>query len=119
MAKSAPLPIVAQDRPRVTSNPAVPAAPNAEPMGFFTDTTVCIGCKACEVACKSWNLLPAAEGGVNEMSGDSYDNTRRLDGIHWRHVKFIEQFPTPYDGRWLLMSDVCKHCVQAGCLEVC
>lgn len=92
---------------------------DAEPMGFFTDTTICIGCKACEVACKNWNQLPAADGGVWEMSGDSYDNTRRLDGIHWRHVKFVEQFPTPYDGRWLLMSDVCKHCVQAGCLEVC
>jgi formate dehydrogenase iron-sulfur subunit len=57
---------------------------------------------------------------MNTLSGDSYDNTRRLDGIHWRHVKFIEQFTEDRkDGRWLLMSDVCKHCVQAGCLEVC
>jgi len=92
----------------------------AEPMGFFTDTTVCIGCKACEVACKQWNQLPAADGGQNTLSGDSYDNTRRLDGTHWRHVQFIEQFDeSRNDGRWLLMSDVCKHCVQAGCLEVC
>src|SRR5947199_4713829 len=91
----------------------------AETMGFFTDTTVCIGCKACEVACKEWNQLPAENGGVRELSGDSYDNTRKLDGIHWRHVRFIEQFKGPYDGRWLMMSDVCKHCVQAGCLEVC
>jgi formate dehydrogenase iron-sulfur subunit len=54
------------------------------------------------------------------MSGDSYDNTQKLDGIHWRHVKFVEQFnETRIDGRWLMMSDVCKHCVQAGCLEVC
>ena len=90
-----------------------------EPVGFFTDTTVCIGCKACEVACKEWNQLPAENGGIRELSGDSYDNTRRLDGIHWRHVRFIEQFKGPYDGRWLMMSDVCKHCVQAGCLEVC
>jgi formate dehydrogenase iron-sulfur subunit len=92
----------------------------AEPMGFFTDTTVCIGCKACEVACKEWNQLPAADGGAPTLSGDSYDNTRRLDGTHWRHVAFVEQFsPDRRDGRWLLMSDVCKHCVQAGCLEVC
>ena len=92
----------------------------AQPMGFFTDTTVCIGCKACEVACKEWNQLPAANGGQNTLSGDSYDNTRRLDGTHWRHVQFIEQFDEDRkDGRWLLMSDVCKHCVQAGCLEVC
>ncbi len=91
-----------------------------EPMGFYTDTTVCIGCKACEVACKEWNQLPSTNGGANTMSGDSYDNTRRLDGIHWRHVKFVEQFNQDRsEGRWLLMSDVCKHCVQAGCLEVC
>jgi formate dehydrogenase iron-sulfur subunit len=91
-----------------------------EPMGFFTDTTVCIGCKACEVACKEWNQLPATNGGVSTLSGDSYDNTRKLDGIHWRHVKFVEQFtPDRNEGRWLLMSDVCKHCVRAGCLEVC
>ncbi len=92
----------------------------AEPMGFYTDTTVCIGCKACEVACKEWNQLPATKGGENTLSGNSYDNTRRLDGIHWRHVKFIEQFtPDRAQGRWLMMSDVCKHCVQAGCLEIC
>ncbi len=92
----------------------------AQAMGFFTDTTVCIGCKACEVACKEWNQLPAANGGANTLSGDSYDNTRRLDGIHWRHVRFVEQFtPDRSEGRWLLMSDVCKHCVRAGCLEVC
>src|SRR2546421_5814878 len=91
-----------------------------EPMGFYTDTTVCIGCKACEVACKEWNQLPSTNGGVNTLSGDSYDNTRRLDGTHWRHVKFIEQFTEDRkDGRWLLMSDVCKHCVHAPCLEVC
>jgi formate dehydrogenase iron-sulfur subunit len=95
----------------------------AQAMGFFTDTTLCIGCKACEVACKEWNQLPAMNGGANTLSGDSYDNTRELNGINWRHVKFIEQFdatdPHRTDGRWLLMSDVCKHCVEAACLEVC
>jgi formate dehydrogenase iron-sulfur subunit len=92
----------------------------AEAMGFYTDTTVCIGCKACEVACKQWNQLPSTGGGRHEMSGDSYDNTRRLDGEHWRHVKFIEQFSEDRsEGRWLMMSDVCKHCVRAPCLEVC
>ncbi len=92
----------------------------AEPMGFYTDTTVCIGCKACEVACKEWNQLPARASGKLELSGLSYDNTVRLDGEHWRHVKFIEQFSEDRkQGRWLMMSDVCKHCVQAGCLEVC
>jgi formate dehydrogenase iron-sulfur subunit len=94
--------------------------------GFYTDTTVCIGCKACQAACHQWNELPALEGGRTELTGDSYDNTGRLNAVDWRHVRFIEQFPEDrrQDGflkgsRWLMMSDVCKHCVRAGCLEVC
>ena len=58
--------------------------------GFYTDTTVCIGCKACEVACKQWNQLPA-DG--FDWTGNSYDNTGELSATSWRHVKFIEQFP--------------------------
>src|SRR3954454_2413247 len=100
----------------------------AEAVGFYTDTTVCIGCKACQVACHQWNDLPA--GGTYEkgryslpvLSGDSYDNTRRLSDVNWRHVKFIEQFsldPNRSQAAWLMMSDVCKHCVHAPCLDVC
>jgi formate dehydrogenase iron-sulfur subunit len=95
----------------------------AEPVGFYTDTTVCIGCKACQVACHQWNDLPA--GGRVELpvlSGDSYDNTVSFSDVNWRHVKFIEQFspdPNRSEAAWLMMSDVCKHCVHAPCLEVC
>jgi formate dehydrogenase iron-sulfur subunit len=93
-------------------------------MGFFTDTSVCIGCKACEVACKEWNLIP--EDG-RELTGMSYDNTVQLDANSWRHVAFVEQTkPLQVDGddggtslRWLMESDVCKHCTHAACLDVC
>ena len=136
--------------------------------GFFTDTTLCIGCKACEVACKQWNQLPAED---YDFTGMSYDNTKQLGATTWRHVAFVEQFDG--DGRfhglgqaalagatgagdmgvgasaitgnirdasassgllqttqrevggfltgnrWLMMSDVCKHCENAGCLQAC
>jgi formate dehydrogenase iron-sulfur subunit len=127
-------------------------------MGFFTDTSVCIGCKACEVACKEWNHVP--EDGL-AFTGMSYDNTVGLGADTWRHVAFIEQrkplaaqdvgvshagvdvfalaaqgsgtppeqagmTPTTpgadgADGslRWLMASDVCKHCTHAACLDVC
>src|SRR5215813_15519578 len=142
-------------------------------MGFFTDTSVCIGCKACEVACKEWNSVP--EDGL-ELTGMSYDNTQGLGADTWRHVAFIEQrkplggqepgvghqdldvfdaarhlgtspsspgpgatvpppgsapagapsgavSPVSPDGRtelrWLMASDVCKHCTHAACLDVC
>jgi formate dehydrogenase iron-sulfur subunit len=114
--------------------------------GFFTDTTLCIGCKACEVACKEWNELPA-DGYA--FTGHSYDNTGELNGTTWRHVAFVEQLrsgagaaspqpqvPAPRAepqnvvtgdhqvvradaGRWLMESDVCKHCTHAACLDVC
>ena len=91
-------------------------------VGFLTDTTLCIGCKACEVACKQWNQLPM--DGL-AFSGRSYDNTGDLGATTWRHVAFVEQIgdqdgrrPTtlqPFQSNWLMMSDVCKHCVRAGC----
>jgi formate dehydrogenase iron-sulfur subunit len=93
-----------------------------ERVGFFTDTSVCIGCKACEVACKEWNLVP--EDGL-VWTGESYDNTSELGANTWRHVAFIEQNePLRGDGepdalRWLMSSDVCKHCTHAACLDVC
>jgi formate dehydrogenase iron-sulfur subunit len=85
-------------------------------IGFFTDTSVCIGCKACEVACKEWNLVP--EDGL-VFTGDSYDNTGALGANTWRHVAFIEQGGDGDPLRWLMSSDVCKHCTHAACLDVC
>lgn len=91
--------------------------PRVEPVGFFTDTTLCIGCKACEVACKQWNQLPSE---VKPWTGNSYDNTGELSSTTWRHVLFVEQIAiNRLAPRWLLMSDVCKHCANAPCLEVC
>jgi formate dehydrogenase iron-sulfur subunit len=96
-------------------------------VGFFTDTSVCIGCKACEVACKEWNVIP--EDGL-VWTGESYDNTSALGANSWRHVAFVEQRkPLLLEGetaaldeeplRWLMSSDVCKHCTHAACLDVC
>jgi formate dehydrogenase iron-sulfur subunit len=115
-----------------------PMAPQAA-MGFFTDTSICIGCKACEIACKQWNQLPANEP---LWTGSSYDNTGQLSATTWRHVLFIEHFERPdipliqpdtallpdsqstavpffNSDRWLMQSDVCKHCANAPCLEAC
>jgi formate dehydrogenase iron-sulfur subunit len=94
-----------------------------EAYGFFTDTSVCIGCKACEVACKEWNQLPEKEDELGFL-GKSLDNTGELNGSNWRHVQFIDNVEdaTMSEGNgkaFLLMSDVCKHCKHASCLEVC
>src|SRR5215475_7054905 len=128
-----PLDDVSADAGYATGHPAR--------VGFFTDTSVCIGCKACEVACKEWNGLPDPESDLLTLTGMSYDNTGALGSESWRHVAFIEQavppasalsrdadgdliISAPLDGdagatRWLMASDVCKHCTHAGCLDVC
>ncbi|MGW8376604.1 4Fe-4S dicluster domain-containing protein [Streptomyces sp. ODS28] len=136
-------------------DPAGDAGHDAPPSraGFFTDTSVCIGCKACEVACKEWNAIP--EDGLS-LTGMSYDNSEGLGASTWRHVAFIEQSrpvaqggpgaaglpeapdhggvdalamassgssgpgsEQPGELRWLMSSDVCKHCTHAACLDVC
>jgi formate dehydrogenase iron-sulfur subunit len=154
------------------AGPTDPAAdarwPDAKPRkGFFTDTSICIGCKACEVACKEWNHNP--RDGDLDLLESSYDNTGALGASTWRHVAFIEQGgerisearatgralvdlgmpgvgppaaggtqaadgalasgtvpagapempPDTPEFRWLMSSDVCKHCTHAGCLDVC
>ena len=98
--------------------------PAAQPrMGFFTDTSICIGCKACEVACKEYHELAADDVAFR---GWSMDNTGGLGADTWRHVAFVEQRRPPLASadapealRWLMASDVCKHCTDAACLEVC
>jgi formate dehydrogenase iron-sulfur subunit len=112
-----------------SDDPAASAGWGEHPprVGFFTDTSLCIGCKACEVACKEWNGIP--EDGLN-WGARSHDNSGTLGADTWRHVEFIEQrhplsghesnFQRESEGfRWLMASDVCKHCTHAACLDVC
>jgi formate dehydrogenase iron-sulfur subunit len=111
-----------------SSSGSAPAQPPKDPaassgwlehpprMGFFTDTSVCIGCKACEVACKEWNAIP--DGGLT-LTGMSFDNTAHLGADTWRHVAFVERSDDNGEFRWLMSSDVCKHCTEAACLDVC
>ena len=71
--------------------------------GFFTDTSVCIGCKACEVACKEWNQLPGNE----PASRRRLRQHGQLDAQNWRHVKFIDNVPdeTMSDGQRQGLAD--------------
>jgi formate dehydrogenase iron-sulfur subunit len=87
----------------------------ARTLAMFTDTSLCIGCRACQVACKQWNELPSEQP---EWTG-SYQNHSTFTDKTYRLVRFIEKPQANGELSWLLMSDVCKHCAQAGCLEAC
>ena len=113
--------LLAGPEPHVAADAGYEQPPQRK--GFFTDTSVCIGCKACEVACKEWNQVPDDMGG---FTGMSFDNTIGLGANSWRHVAFIEQPRVEEEEdaeagsvRWLMSSDVCKHCTHAACLDVC
>src|SRR5258708_11067751 len=71
-------------------------------MGFFADSRLCIGCKACEIACKQWNQLPASDP---VWTGSSYDNTGQLSATTWRHVQFIEHIGRRDNGRNAYIDD--------------
>lgn len=97
--------------------------------GLFVDSSLCIGCKACQVACKEWNQLGGTPERFQEVgdrltavnfTGNSYDNTTHLTAYDWRHVRFIEHFSADRaTAAWYMISDSCKHCTQAGCMDVC
>ncbi|MDA1017297.1 MAG: 4Fe-4S dicluster domain-containing protein [Planctomycetota bacterium] len=101
--------------------------------GFFMDPTLCIGCNACELACQVWNELPPSvpttdrRGSDFAWSGGCDDNTRALGASSWRHVKSLEvdENVGPQDTGpevavgWTFLSDSCRHCEVAGCLEAC
>src|SRR6266536_5448304 len=87
----------------------------ARTLAMFTDTSLCIGCRACQVACKQWNELPVEEP---EWTG-TYQNHANFTDKTYRLVRFIEKKDERDALQWHLMSDVCKHCAQAGCLDAC
>jgi len=81
---------------------------------FMIDTSLCIACRSCQVACKQWNKLPA-EATVN--SG-SYENPPQLTAYLHNKIEFIE---TEENGefKWLFLNKRCLHCSEAGCMKVC
>ncbi len=80
---------------------------------IFIDTTVCTGCRGCQVACKQWHDLPAEE----TRNTGTYQNPADLSFNTYKLVRMSEQV---VDGRlrWLFFPEQCRHCVDAPCLEV-
>jgi formate dehydrogenase beta subunit len=80
----------------------------------YIDTSTCIGCKACEVACQEWNDLAP----VPTQQTGSYQTLPTLHAQFWNLIRFDER---EVDGRfaWLMRKDQCMHCEEPGCLEAC
>jgi formate dehydrogenase iron-sulfur subunit len=80
----------------------------------YIDTTTCIGCKACEVACQEWNDLAPVE--THQVG--TYQTLPTLHARYWNLIRFNER---DFDGGivWLMRKDQCMHCDEPGCLEAC
>jgi len=78
------------------------------------DTSTCIGCKACEVACQEWNDLPSTK----TVQDGSYQTLPTMNAVFWNLIKFNE---VEVDGQfaWLMRKDQCMHCADPGCLKAC
>ena len=79
------------------------------------DTTTCIGCKACEVACQEWNDLPAE----TTVQIGSYQTLPETTPNLWNLIKFNEYESSDGAFHWLLRKDQCMHCADPGCLTAC
>lgn len=81
---------------------------------MLIDTSKCVGCRACQTACKQWNQLPAEK---TEFTG-SYENPPRFSPVTWTKIAFREY---EVNGRvkWYFTKLGCMHCVDAACIKVC
>src|SRR5579862_8837836 len=80
----------------------------------YIDTSTCIGCKACEVACQQWNDLPVAQ----TTQVGTYQTMPTMQANYWNLIKFRE-VDTDNGFAWLMRKDQCMHCADPGCLEAC
>lgn len=76
---------------------------------------VCIGCRGCQTACKSWNQLP---GTATKNSG-TYQNPPDLNADAYNIIRFSEVPSDANPVRWLFVSRRCMHCGDAGCMKIC
>jgi len=92
-----------------------PSVRNQEAVAKLIDTTKCIGCKACQVACSEWNEL-RDEVGHNH---GTYDNPQDLSAETWTLMRFTEHETDAGNLEWLIRKDGCMHCAEPGCLAAC
>jgi formate dehydrogenase iron-sulfur subunit len=85
---------------------------------FLVDMTRCIGCRACQVACKQWNNLPAED--TVFFGGQEYTNPKSLSAITYNHVVFSGlDRSNPAKPVWNVMHKKCYHCEEPNCIAVC
>jgi formate dehydrogenase iron-sulfur subunit len=117
---------------RIPPSPAIPISPSpnvpllqqpvpAGPLGILYDTTKCIGCRACQMACKRWNNLPAEPQDAVIVPAEAqnltkiYDTPQNLSADTWTLIKLNKISDTDYH----FINYQCQHCADAACVTVC
>jgi formate dehydrogenase beta subunit len=96
-----------------TASPS-PAVRTAPTIAKLIDTSTCIGCKACEVACQEWNDLPPE----TTVQIGTYQTLPTTTANFWNLIKFNEH-EEQGSFHWLMRKDQCMHCADPGCLAAC
>jgi len=111
---------------RISASPSPAAGVREAPQVVkLIDTTTCIGCKACEVACQEWNDLLGIDGMVEPAPAHlgAYQTQPDLSANFWNLIRFNEHVEKQADGsetiHWLMAKDQCMHCADPGCLKAC
>ena len=92
------------------------STPALKPKAMIQDNTRCIGCRACMVACKSWNERPADR--TEFFAGDGYQNPRDLDANNYTLITFNE-ITTGARPNWVFGRQLCMHCDHPACASAC
>ncbi|MBP1759452.1 MAG: (4Fe-4S)-binding protein [Firmicutes bacterium] len=80
----------------------------------LVDTSKCTGCKACTVACKEWNELPAEKTQLLT----SYQTMKEFTPKTWTYTTFTEKYEYP-KMNWYIRKAQCFHCAEPACLKSC
>ena len=91
---------------------------NPTDMAIMFDASKCTGCRACQIACQSWNQRTYTE---TECDG-TYENPLQLTSQCWMRILFNEpeeRPPSDSDIYWYFTKYQCMHCTDATCVRVC
>jgi formate dehydrogenase iron-sulfur subunit len=99
---------------RSSAGPTTPGIKSQPTIAKLVDTSTCIGCKACEVACQEWNDLPPEE----TTQAGTYQTMPDMTSNFWNLIRFSEH-DTADRFNWLMRKDQCMHCTEPGCLIAC
>jgi formate dehydrogenase iron-sulfur subunit len=84
----------------------------------LVDLRRCIGCRACQVACKRWNDREATPTELNSDPKLEWTNPPGLSPQTYTYVKFVKT-GSQDSLKWTFAKIQCNHCIEPHCVAAC